>query len=282
MDRNLCKEAYEQISKLYEEFLAEISNLINHIETIGQGNIKFLKMLLDYNNYYTDYSEAQEHYNNHNNNNNNNYNNDADDDENYDDEYNTNNYHPKGADFLPDSQINNDININSSNIVEITSPSKFIPNADTVSNYIKEDKPSNNLNTSLNINLNTDNQPSGFYNNIKNNLNNSDNTNTNVKSQLNTVSYIRDYSKPENSYGIYNNYNPQTYSYANMNLNDSMKSKRSEINSYLNNQEIGTGYLYNNNYSNANLLSGNNSGYINSQSIQNESSILKKNDNPDK
>jgi hypothetical protein len=48
------KEAYNQITTLFEEFKNEITELINNLELIGKGNLKFLAMKLDYNYYYSE------------------------------------------------------------------------------------------------------------------------------------------------------------------------------------------------------------------------------------
>ena len=47
------REAYNQISLLYEEFKNEITELINNLDLFGKGNLKFLAMKLDYNSYYS-------------------------------------------------------------------------------------------------------------------------------------------------------------------------------------------------------------------------------------
>lgn len=48
------KEAYDQISLLFEEFKNEINDLISNLDIIGKGNLKYLSMKLDYNNYYSE------------------------------------------------------------------------------------------------------------------------------------------------------------------------------------------------------------------------------------
>ncbi len=48
------KEAYNQISILFEDFKNEITELINHLDLVGKGNLKYLAMRLDYNYYYSE------------------------------------------------------------------------------------------------------------------------------------------------------------------------------------------------------------------------------------
>lgn len=61
------KEAYDQISLLFIEFKNEIGELIDSIKLLGKGNLKYLAMKLDFNDYYSD--RANDLNNNNNNNN---------------------------------------------------------------------------------------------------------------------------------------------------------------------------------------------------------------------
>ena len=46
-------EAANQISKHFEDFKEQVTQLINTIDYFGKGNLKYLAMKLDYNNYYS-------------------------------------------------------------------------------------------------------------------------------------------------------------------------------------------------------------------------------------
>ncbi len=85
--------------------MTEISDLINHIEVVGSGNLKFLKMLLDYNNYYSDYSEAKEIYNRKNNEDDENNFNDDEENDNYEDDYQNRNYEESNT-IINNSNLN--------------------------------------------------------------------------------------------------------------------------------------------------------------------------------
>jgi hypothetical protein len=47
------RETFNQIKALFNEFQTEVNELINSIEYSGKGNMKFLRMKLDYNEYYS-------------------------------------------------------------------------------------------------------------------------------------------------------------------------------------------------------------------------------------
>lgn len=53
MNKQFSSEASNQIVNLFEEFKLQVTDLINSIECFGKGNMKFLAMKLDYNNYYS-------------------------------------------------------------------------------------------------------------------------------------------------------------------------------------------------------------------------------------
>ena len=53
LNNNYTNEAANQISVLFENFKEQITDLINTIEYFGKGNLKYLAMKLDYNDYYS-------------------------------------------------------------------------------------------------------------------------------------------------------------------------------------------------------------------------------------
>ncbi|MCQ2816065.1 MAG: hypothetical protein MJ252_02255 [archaeon] len=53
INKQYSTEASIQISSLFEEFKREVCELINSIEFLGKGNLKYLAMKLDYNYYYS-------------------------------------------------------------------------------------------------------------------------------------------------------------------------------------------------------------------------------------
>lgn len=291
LEKNLSKQAYDQISKLYDEFIAEISNLINHIEAMGSGNLKFLRILLDYNNYYTDYTEAQELYN-HKNNSNDENNFDGDENENYEEEYDNENF----------AVSNNNENIDGvySNTNLDSRSNNFVINSDGNFNntHINQNKNSNReLNfTKGNINkdIDIDNFDTSNYNDnykktdkIEENpfLNESRNRNTgNNNTNYNNMEELDFSEKKDNLLSTYKNNYEHDFSgkktadleidnrayFGDRNEEDMIRLKRSEGNSIT---------PENNNYNYNNLSSSNflgNTSLLNN--IQNESSFSRKNE----
>lgn len=59
-DAAFRQNAYEEIGKIYKEFVAEMSSFIRELELSGHGNLKYLAIKLDFNEYYSDYTLRNE------------------------------------------------------------------------------------------------------------------------------------------------------------------------------------------------------------------------------